>query len=98
VGASNQTMNKATKLSLVLVLGYLASWLVAYAIVMGSDFGHVVEYFKLGWSFSGGEYPAFIWLVGAGLFVVAVVAVVLFKASRHFLHRAPNKALKMDAR
>lgn len=91
-------MSKFAKLSLYLTLGYLAAWLVAYTVVMGADFGYVVEYFKLGWSFSGGEYPAYIWLGSVVIFIGAIGLAALFKGCRRYFHRAPNKALKMDAR
>jgi hypothetical protein len=81
----------------MLPAGYLIAWLLSYIVVMGVDFRFVAEYFKLGWTFSGGEYPTFIWIGSVFLFVasllIALVSVTLYR----YIKRAPNKALQTYA-
>ena len=55
-----------------LLVTYAACWTLAYVAVMGFESEFLFQYFVLGWTFSGGEYPALIWFGSLGLFVVAV--------------------------
>lgn len=58
----------------LLVAAYLAAWTVSYAFMFvsrgdGLDFTYFFEYFRLAWTFSGGELPSFIWLFSIMVFL-----------------------------
>ena len=87
-------MSNLVKISVSLPVAYLVAWLLGYTFVMDSDFRYVVEYFKLGWTFSGGEYPSIIWLMSAGLFVASLF--VAFVAA--FFYRRFKQGRNHEAR
>jgi hypothetical protein len=51
--------------AVVLVAVYFATWTAAYAVIVrggdGVDFRYFLEYLRMGWTFSGGELPTFVW-------------------------------------
>ncbi|GMU66326.1 MAG: hypothetical protein AMXMBFR36_26000 [Acidobacteriota bacterium] len=63
---------------------YVTAWLLAYLVVMGFEVRYVWQYFSLGWTFSGGEIPTFIWFLSLVVFSVGVAA---YLALRHLRQR-----------
>lgn len=54
---------------------YFVVWTITYVVLMGFDFKHYMEYFRLSWS-NPGEIPAFIRfvsLVATGILLVCVL-------------------------
>jgi hypothetical protein len=73
----------AKKVALILLL-YACSWSVSYValfLLRGGtlSFSYFFEYLALGWSFSGGELPSFMWLLSLLLFTAALVSLRLVK-------------------
>ena len=61
-------MRTLLRYAVVLIAVYLTAWTASYAVMVGSrsdgsDFTSFIEYFRLAWTFSGGELPSFIWLL-----------------------------------
>ena len=71
------------------VVGYLGCWLFAYWAVVPGDFSHVLSYFIMGWTFSGGEYPTFIWL---GSLVLFGALFVLYRIASRLSNVASRRA------
>ena len=67
----------------ILVVTYLAAWFLAYLFIMGADFGHLGEYFILGWT-GGLEKPGMIQILALGttLFSGLVLGLVALKKKR----------------
>jgi hypothetical protein len=69
----------------VLVAIYFAAWTASYAFMFispgdGLDFSHFFEYFRLAWTFRGGELPSFIWLFSVIAFLpLAVLSFFLLR-------------------
>jgi len=60
---------------------YLLSWTIAYILTFilrgeSMDFGFVIDYFFLAWTFQGLELPTFIWFLSLLVFAVLSLAVV----------------------
>ena len=60
-------MRTLLRYTAVLAAVYLAAWTASYVVMFlsrgeGLDFTYFFEYLRLGWTFSGGELPTFIWL------------------------------------
>lgn len=73
-------MKTVFRYSGTLVGVYLAAWTASYVIMVGLDFSHFFEYFRLAWTFNGGELPTFIWWFSVLAFLpLAVLAVFLLK-------------------
>jgi len=66
----------------VLLLWYATSWLSVYFVVMGLDSRNARQYFVLGWSFSGGELPTFIWFVSLVVFAVGAIVLLALRRPR----------------
>tara|TARA_R110002049_G_scaffold15246_1_gene62601 strand:- start:1080 stop:1298 length:219 start_codon:yes stop_codon:yes gene_type:complete len=52
----------------------MAAWTVSYTLTIvsrgeGRDFTCFLEYFRLAWTFRGGELPSFIWLFSILVFL-----------------------------
>ena len=66
-------------------VAYVACWIAAHCAVMlsrgdGLSLDYLVSYFRLAWSFSGGDLPSFIWVVSIGFYAVSLA--IWFWASR----------------
>jgi hypothetical protein len=78
-------MRAFSKYAIVLVAIYLATWTASYAAMFVSqgdtlDFSHYFEYFRLAWTFRGGELPSYIWLSSLIAFLpLAGVSVFLLR-------------------
>ena len=62
-----RTLLRYTVYTVVLAAVYFAAWTASYAFMFLSrgdvlDFKYFSQYFRLAWTFSGGELPSFIWL------------------------------------
>jgi hypothetical protein len=85
----------ALKWTAASVVVYFVAWCASYALMMishgdGLAPGHLLEYFTLAWSFSGGEIPTFIWLGSLLLFVMLMAALL---AARKMLRRKGESAV-----
>ncbi len=58
----------------LLVIAHLIAWSVVFVCVMGLDIKFVPTYFFLGWTFSGGELPSYIWLLSWPVFLSIVLS------------------------
>ena len=78
-------MNNTIKKIVITLVVYFLAWTVSYSIIFFSgfdelDFTYYFEYLFLAWTFSGGEYPAFIWFFSIVLFIPAeILAIYLMK-------------------
>ena len=63
---------------LVALACYSFAWVVGFGLVVGARPELAPSYFMTGWSFSGLEYPSFVWLVAWPLFFVTYAVVRLF--------------------
>ncbi len=70
-------MKAFARYSIALAFVYVLCWTLAYVFIMGLDFHYYFQYFRLGWSFRGLEYPAFIWGISFGLFLILSVPTIL---------------------
>ncbi len=81
-------MSTLFRYAVLLSAAYLATWTASYAVVLvsrgdGLDFTHFFEYLRLGWTFTGGELPAMIWLLSVSAFLpLAGLALVLLQKHR----------------
>jgi hypothetical protein len=88
-------MRRLSRYAVVLVAVYLAAWTASYAVMFvsrgdGLDFCHFFEYFRLAWTFHGGELTSFIWLFSVIAFLpLAVLSVFLL---RRYERRKNNAA------
>ena len=74
-------------------VAYVACWIAAHCAVMwsrgdGLSLAYLVRYFRLAWSFSGGELPGFIW--GVSIVLYAVCLAIWSWASRRRATCAAN--------
>ncbi|UHQ19725.1 hypothetical protein LVB87_00710 [Lysobacter sp. KIS68-7] len=70
---------------------YVACWIAAHCAVMllrgdGLSLEYLVSYFRLAWSFSGGELPSFIWVVSFVFYAASLT--IWFWASRRRVAKA----------
>ena len=75
-----------------LVLGYFASWLVAYIFFVGFDFSHLIRYFVQSWA-GPGEVPAFIQWTGVIGGILSAIA-SLFLVTRR--QQSPLQTRRTD--
>jgi hypothetical protein len=78
-------MRTLSRYAVVLVTVHLLAWTVSYVVMLVSRgdrlyFSHFFEYFRLAWTFRGGELPSFIWLLSVMAFLpLAVISVFLLR-------------------
>ncbi len=75
------TFTKWVLLSLSL---YAVAWTISYVGMFllrgdGLSAQYYFEYLMLGWSFSGGELPSYIWLYSMVIFLAMITSVVIAK-------------------
>ena len=85
------TMKPLPRYALALVATYLAAWTISYVVIFvtrgdGLDFAHSFEYLRLGWTFSGGELPSYIWLFSVILFL-PLAGLVLWRLRKYEMPR-----------
>jgi hypothetical protein len=72
----------------LLVGAHLVAWAITFVVLVGPSPKLVPSYFVMGWSFSGGELPSFVWLYSWGVFLVLLG--VFFATKRLIARRAAN--------
>ena len=70
------------KWSFLSLLLYAAAWTLSYVGVFSArgdsvSFDYYFAYLALGWSFSGGELPTFMWLLSIVVFLVLLAGVLV---------------------
>jgi hypothetical protein len=64
------------------VAGYVAGWVVFYALVNEGDWRYCFEYLRLAWTGQAGERPAFIQLGAVAAAAVAPLGVLAYRRLR----------------
>jgi hypothetical protein len=63
------------------VLVYLVSWTVSYAVIMSFDFRYYFEYLRLAWTHPG-ENPIFIQIMAIVLTIIAISITFFIKRKK----------------
>ena len=68
-----------TRTKVLLLVGYIVAWLVAYLVIVGFDFSFIGSYFYSGWTFQGEEQPTFIWYLSWVVFALLLFVYMVVK-------------------
>jgi hypothetical protein len=84
-------MKTAAHILAILLICYLVAWTLAYALVMGTDFGYYFSYLGLAWTFRALELPTFIWMLSVAL-CIPLAGLVLWRLRRNRIIRVRDAA------